>query len=178
MNVLIVDYFGTIADPKLVDVLLKAHATDESFDGIYVNGAQRVLERIIQGDQTIAEQTRATFYPDVRDLFEQAKKVGLATKVYSKGNGEFVLKGLELIGVETGFIDPRDVGDKKAPESYQNIRKKYGYDSMIFVTDSTAEARAASDANLEYVVLVNPEAIDYTKAFEAIKELQKWKLRT
>lgn len=172
MNALIVDYFGTIADPKLVDYLLKPNATDESFDGIYINGAQRVLEKIVEGDGGLVEQTRNTFYGGVKGLFEQAKKAGLETKVYSNGNADFILKGLELIGVKTEFIDPAEVGSKKQADSYVNIKEKYSYDSMIFVTDSAAEAKAASDANVKYVVLVNPEAIDYSKVVQAIEELQ------
>lgn len=170
---LILDYFGTIADPRKVDALLKPLASQDDFQGVYVDGAQRAFKKIIAGDEEVISLTKDSFYPGVRELIKTAHQEGIDVKVYSNGHGGFITKGLELLGVYIDFIDPLDVGSKKESYSYHEIKKRYCYDRGIFVTDSNAEARAASDASLEFVILVDPEHMDYTKVHDAIKMVKK-----
>lgn len=169
---LVLDYFGTIADPEKVDALLKPLASQDDFQGIYIDGAQRVLEKIIAGDEELISLTRDSFYPYVCSLVKTAQQEGIDVIVYSNGHGKFITKGLELLGFTVGFIDPLVVGSKKEIASYLKIKKQHGYDKVIFLTDSQAEARAASDAALEFVILVHSTTADYTRVYEAIKQVK------
>jgi len=169
MNALIVDYFGTIANPPKVDGLLGPLATKGGFGGIYDEGAKKALEMMIQGDKRVITAVRDTFYPDVARLFETAQRAGLDTGVYSRGHGPFIIKGLRLLGVKTKFVDPDEIGDKNEPGSYRNIREKGGYQTIIFATDSGTEARAAMDGGIDHVVLVYIGGPDYSILFDLIK---------
>ncbi len=171
-NALIVDYFGTIADPRKVDRVLKPLATQDSFRGIYKEGAQKALEKILKGEKTVIEAVRNTFYHGVPELFQMAQMVGLDTQVYSAGHGQFIITGLGLLGVETGFLDPDEIGDKKQAKSYQTLREKTGYRQIIFATDSNAEVRAAVDGGIDHVVLVDSVNPDYLMLHDLIEGIR------
>ncbi|MBT4605124.1 hypothetical protein HOC01_05780 [archaeon] len=169
INALIVDYFGTIADPNRVDSILKPLATEDSFQGIYKDATQKTLDLIIAGDKEIIQAVRDTFYPGVTDLFDAAKLRGLDTQVYSSGHGPFIVESLKLIGVETKFIDPDIIGSKKEASSYQKLKKQMKYQKIIFTTDSNAEAKAALEGEINHVVLVDPSNPDYSKVHQLIE---------
>ncbi len=171
-NALIVDYYGTIADPQKVDEVLKPLATENSFRGIYNDGAQNVLKKMLEGAESVINAVRGTFYPEVAELFGAAQRAGLNANVYSNGHGKFIIEGLNLVGVKATFVDPDTVGSKNEAESYRNLRRNMGYESIIFATDSEIEVRAALVGGIDHVVLVDSLNPNYSKLYDLIKVIR------
>lgn len=168
-NALILDFYGTIAHKERLDSLLASYVRkDENF---YDAGGRAALEAINSGQADAIDRTKAVFFDGTKEVCDHAHKNGLDVKIYSNGYAPFIEKAAELIGVQAKCLDPKAVGDKKQSESYQTIKKQYGYEKMVFVSDSKAEIRAAADGGIERAIPFDPEKPDFVPVHRAIDEI-------
>ncbi len=179
-DALVLDYYGTIADPAKTDALLKPYKTEDSFSGIYIEGAARVLSELKSPYTGIDEKVRETYKPGMERLVKKAKDAGMKVLVYSSGNSDWIKYSADMtlrerLSSDSYSIDavvtPDEVGSKKEALSYQKLKEQYNLGRTIYVTDDKKEARAASDAGYDRVHYIEKESKDYSAALKSVEEL-------
>ena len=110
-----------------------------------------------------AGELRGDVWDDVPEAMRQWRREGREVAIYSSGS-ELAQRRLfestpagDLTPLITAFFDTR-VGAKIEPESYGRIAADLGHSpaSIVFVSDVTAELRAAQAAGLEVILSVRP----------------------
>jgi enolase-phosphatase E1 len=128
---------------------------------------------------------KSELYPDVAPAFRRWRAEGIETAIYSSGSAlaQRLLFGNtpdgDLTPLLAGFFDTA-VGAKQSPGSYARIASTLEREPavIIFVSDVTAELRAAKTAGLQVVLSIrrgNPPQPD-AETFEAIESFDE--LRT
>ena len=123
----------------------------------------KLLQGYIWENGYQAGELRGDVWDDVPEAMRQWRREGCEVAIYSSGS-ELAQRRLfestpagDLTPLITAFFDTR-VGAKVDPESYGRIAADMGHApaSIVFVSDVTAELRAAQAAGLEVILSVRP----------------------
>lgn len=149
---------GAITDP---DTLLRV--VHELMNRDRKSGGLKTLQGLIWEDGYQAGELRGEVWDDVPVAMRQWRSDGREIAIYSSGS-ELAQRRLfestaagDLTPLITAFFDTR-VGAKVESDSYTKIAHALGQpaSSILFVSDVTAELRAARAAGLETVLSVRP----------------------
>ncbi|MBS2035305.1 acireductone synthase [bacterium] len=123
-------------------------------------GPLKALQGLIWEEGYRSGALKSQIFGDVAPCLRARKASGLRTYIYSSGS-VLAQKLLfahtpegDLTGLLDGYFDT-SVGAKADPESYRKIAAEIG-STGLFATDILAEARAASEAGWQAVVLDRP----------------------
>lgn len=99
-------------------------------------------------------------YPDVKKTLEAWRAEGISLNVYSSGSvsAQKLIFGFSVEGDLTPLFDhyfDTKIGGKREKNSYQAIQQRLGVaaESILFLSDITAELDAAADAGLQTLAL-------------------------
>ena len=149
---------GAITDP---DSLIRV--VHELMDQDRKSGGLKTLQGLIWEDGYQAGALRGEVWDDVPVAMRQWRNEGREIAIYSSGS-ELAQRRLfestaagDLTPLITAFFDTR-VGAKIEAGSYTKIAQALGQpaSSIVFVSDVTAELRAARAAGLDVVLSVRP----------------------
>ncbi|MFC1753775.1 HAD-IA family hydrolase [Thermoproteota archaeon] len=174
---LVVDFYKTAVKGDKLDTFLAKYAQKD--DKFYDAGGSRALSAIMKARETgdhkvvgeLETAVKDLFFDGINGLHDHAKSRGYDVSVYSNGHPGFIKEAFKIKGMDVGTLDPNEVGSKKQAASYDKVCKKLGTskDKIVYVTDSTAEVKAATDAGLTKVALFNPSAPSYARTKSYIR---------
>lgn len=127
------------------------------------SGGLKTLQGLIWEDGYRAGELRGEVWDDVPVAFRKWRNEGREIAIYSSGS-ELAQRRLfestaagDLTPLITAFFDTR-VGAKVEANSYTKIAKALGHPApaILFVSDVTAELRAARAAGLDVVLSIRP----------------------
>jgi len=149
---------GTAADAEAAATLALA-----LMDGDVKDTGLKALQGRIWASGYASGALRGHVFADVPDALRELRRLEIPVHIYSSGSvaAQKLLFGHseagDLTPLLSGYFDTT-TGPKKDPLSYRAIAAAIGRGpaSVLFVTDSLAEARAARDARLQVAVSVRP----------------------
>lgn len=126
-------------------------------------GPLKTLQGLIWNRAYIDKTIKGHIYEDVPPAFKKWTEDGIQICIYSSGSvmAQKMLFGNSDFGDLMPFLSDyfdTGVGNKREQQSYINILQKLGAQSqdILFLTDITAEGKAAKEAGIQVIILQRP----------------------